>query len=187
MIDTTDWINNTRIDLQNRSLDMIQIPELKTLKEYPEISFNTELFFDNCIIEGINASCLYLGEKFIIQNCTINKGLGFYATYFFGGLEIRNCIIKGDSTFNSGVHNNYPNNFIIDSCTFEGYVDFWDVYFGWSAIITNNKFLKGTNIGIYGKVNKEGAEFICDNNEGNIKLVTDDDPFYGSKRKKTSP
>ena len=186
MIDFQDWKNHERIEFRNQDLQKITIPEYRIKLG---LSFDTELHFENCNIESINATCLYLGKKITIENCVINE-LGFFATYFFGGFEMRNCKVKDWASFEAGVHNLFPNEFIIDSCTFDCYVDFFDVYFEGTTRIINNKFLGGSNIGIYGKETAafkgKGAEYIFENNEGNIKLVTEDDPFYGSKRDKTS-
>jgi hypothetical protein len=140
----------------------------------------TEIHFDHCRIEGINASCLGLGKKVVLNNCTVNY-LCFYSTYFLEGFEMRNCILKDEVTFSCGVHNLFPNYFIIDGCIFEGFVDFFDIYFEGTALITNNKFFKGTNLELYAKSVKKGAELKIANNEGDLKLRTKDDPFYLTK------
>ena len=175
MIDSQDWKNHDRIDFKNQNLELIRLPDFEI--QSPGLSFNTELHFDNCNIEAMSASTLFLGKKIVLNNCIINQELGFMATYFFGGFEMRNCVVKGFSTFSCGVHNNPPNKFIIDSCIFENYVDFFDVFFGWEAIITNNKFLKGTNLGVYLKVPfgiEKGIEFKLEKNEGNVNLRTEE-------------
>ncbi len=174
MIDFQDWKFQERLDFKNQDLHIIDIPDFKIELG---LNFNTEIYFNNCNIECINALCLCIGKKIVIENSIIGR-LDFYATYFLGGLEMRNCIIKDFATFNCGVHNLFPNEFIIDNCSFECYVDFFDVYFEGTTLITNNKFRKGTNLNLYAKEVKEGSELIIENNEGDLKLPTKDDPFF---------
>lgn len=180
MIDVQDWKNHKRINFRNEDIPSIFFPDFKY---EVGLSLKTEIHFDNCNIESIGASTLYLGGRITLNNCTVKSGLGFYATYFWAGFEMRKCTLKGDVTFSCGVHNLFPNTFIIDSCMFEDYVDFFDIYFEGSTTITNNKFLKGTNLALYAKSVKEGAELKVENNEGDLRLRTADDPFYSIQRK----
>ena len=90
MIDTNSWKDRERIRIKDETFGVIGIPSFDLA---PDLSFNTELHFENCIIDELNATCLLLGKRIVLRNCTIRNGMGFYSTYFFGGFEMYNCKI----------------------------------------------------------------------------------------------
>lgn len=179
MLDTNSWKDRERVEFKDETFGVISIPSFDLA---PDLSFNTELHFENCILDELNATCLLLGKRISLRNCTIKNGMGFYSTYFFGGFEMYNCKIQGDVTFSCGVHNLHPNRFALDNCSFENYVDFFDVYFEGPTIITSNKFVGGSNLELY--LGNAGADSLLEvsSNEGNLKMTTNDDPFFAEKQ-----
>ncbi|TWR27751.1 hypothetical protein FPZ42_00625 [Mucilaginibacter achroorhodeus] len=134
-----------------RAIDLINegIPIVDTyVQGNIDISFVNsvkELSFFNCIVESFLAE----GVEFAAPMKLINthfKSCQFRYAYFLNGLTIENCVFDQNLSFESGGHNqpNYP--VIIKGNVFNDRVDFFDCWFRSSVIVTENNFLKGTNI-----------------------------------------
>jgi hypothetical protein len=146
----------------------------------------TALIFDNCRMESFTAVAQVFNKPVQLNNCTIGW-LGCHGTWFHGGFQMTNCLIEEPSTFDGGVHNMHPNEFIIDHCIFNGHVDFFDVWFEGPVRITNNHFREGTSIALYLKVPngiKEGIPFSLENNKGELYKYAENDPFNPQNKKK---
>lgn len=179
MTDFKAWSNHEKLEFQNQHFGDIDLTFIKAKPNPDNFDFNTELIFENCRIKSFNAPTLCLGRPIIFKNCKIER-LSCFSTYFFGGLKMTNCTIAKPSTFDCGVHNINPNEFIIDNCTFFGHLDFFDVYFGGPVIITNNDFRQGTSIALYLNDSlgiEENLSFIIKNNKGKLDKYADNDPF----------
>ena len=116
-----------------------------------------------------------LTKNIVFKNCKI-ESIYSIGTQFIGGLEMINCVIEKNASFDSIGHNLKSNNFIIDKCIFNEYVDFFDCYFEGFVKITNNEFKQGTNIGIYLQRPfgiKDDIDFKLENNIGNIFKYAD--------------
>lgn len=184
-IDYQEWSNHARLEFNDQAFDEVNLDNCKATPNPDNYDFNTELIFKSCKIAYINATTLQIGKKITLVNCKIG-GFCFYATYFYRGFEMRNCEVKEASTFDCGVHNLDPHEFIIDNCSFEGYLDFFDIYFSGPVRITNNKFKQATNIGIYLGVPygiDEGVSYVLENNQGRLDKYADNDPFNPANQK----
>ena len=185
MTDIESWINHERLEFKNQNLGIINLTSVQALPNPNKYDFNTELVFENCTIESFNATVQLIGKPIIFRNCKIGA-IWCHATYFFAGLAMANCIISEASTFDCGVHNIQPYEFIIDNCIFNGHLNFFDVYFEGPVQITNNEFRKGTSINLYLAVPygiKEGIPFKVENNKGQLDKYAENDPFSPENKK----
>lgn len=161
------WSDHERIVFQDTHFDQIDLFDAKKPSADNSNDFNTELVFRNCTIGSFQAATLLLGKHVTFENCSIGF-LSCFATYFFGGLRIENCVVKEESSFDSGVHNLDPHAFEIIGSTFEGFVEFFDVLFLGPVNISRNQFKAGTNLLRYLKVPYGIAEGIPCVTEGNV-------------------
>ena len=169
------WTDFDRLEFQNERFDNI---DLTSIEQSNNFDFNTELIFKNCKIGNIGDTIKVYTKKISFIACELGN-IWFYGTCFSGGLEMKNCSIKDYCYFNAIGYNLDPNAFIIDSCVFNDFADFFDCYFEGPVKITNNDFRHGTNIGIYLKPPfgiKDSIEFIIENNRGDISRYADNDP-----------
>lgn len=162
-----------KIVFSNQVIDSFALfePTDDMKKYYSQDNFLAELTFENCTINTLML-CHYMLEQHItLKNCTIIN-LDCSATYFFGGFLMDNCTIRGKALFDCGGHNNNP--FIIRQSIFEGFADFFDVYYQAEVQITNNHFKEGTNLFHYIKPPfgiKPGINFRIENNTYD-KIIT---------------
>ena len=170
------WADFDRLEFQNENFDNI---DLTSLKQSKNLDFNTELLFKNCNIDSFGDTIKVYTKKITFTDCELGH-IWFYGTCFSGGLEMKSCSLKDISHFHAIGHNLDPNEFIIDSCTFNDYVDFFDCYFEGPVKIINNDFRQGTNIGIYLQRPfgiKDGIDYIIENNKGDVLKYAENDPF----------
>lgn len=158
--------NHPKIEFSNQVIDTFSLFELADdlKKYYLQDNFLAELTFENCTINALNLNNYMLEQNITLKNCTI-VNLNCSTTYFFGGFLMDNCTIKRNALFDCGGHNDNP--FIIKNSIFEGFADFFDVYYKAEVQITNNYFKEGTNLLHYIKPPfgiKSGIDFkIADN------------------------
>lgn len=108
-------------------------------------NWDKEIILDNCIIENFTAINQQFAKSVKIKNSHFKK-CQFCFSYFLGGLHIENCTFDNDLDFSSGGHNKDGNIILITNNEFNGFVDFFDCWYESEIIISNNKFLKGTNL-----------------------------------------
>ena len=106
---------------------------------------------------------------------------------FDGGFRMKNCTVNGRAVFDAGMHNKAPNEFALENCVFKEFVNFFDVHFDGPVKVTDNKFVKGTNLCIYlsppiGIV--AGQSILIEGNSGDLSLYAIDDPFNPENRLK---
>lgn len=184
MTDYQDWINHDKLEFCSQDFGDINLTAIKAKPNADNFDFNTELHFDNCSIKSFNATVQVLGRLISFKDCKIG-GIYCHAAYFFGGLVMENCVVNEPSTFDCGVHNQNPNEFVIDNCIFNGHLDFFDVYFEGPVRIINNNFRQGTSIALYLAVPygiKEGLSFTLEANIGQLDKYADSDPFNNKKK-----
>ena len=138
-MEIANWIEHDKLEFQNETFTTIDLLSSKAKSNKEGFDFYTELVFVDCSIQSFVAPTLLLGRKIRFENCTIDQ-FSCHATYFHGGLEIINCQIKKESQFDCGGYNKSPNEVIIDSCQFNEFVNFFDIYYEGPVTITNNKF-----------------------------------------------
>ncbi|WP_375560061.1 hypothetical protein ACE193_20435 [Bernardetia sp. OM2101] len=174
MIEIKEWTKYKKLEFKDQKLGDIDLSLLDSI-DNNFFDFDTELVFENCEIKLFNAVCICLEKSITFINCRIDE-LYCHATYFCGGFSMTNTIISKHSTFDCGGHNIAPNEFIIDNCVFNGYCDFFDVYFDGKVKITDNFFNRGTNLEMYLASPygiKEGMPLILENNKGNLNQVAE--------------
>lgn len=157
--------NFNKLEFHNEKIDF------NALKKF-EIS--TELIFNNCSIDNIEDSIKTYTKKITFINCKTGK-IWFIGTSFNGGLEMKNCLVKNQSSFEAIGRNLSKNQFIIENCVFNEFIYFFDCYFEGPVKIENNEFKQGTNICIFLQVPygiKEGIIFKIEDNKGNLFLET---------------
>jgi hypothetical protein len=169
--DILKWIDSESLEFKNQEFEEIDLSiKFKGIPE--DIDINTELIFSNCRIDSFSVYVQLLNRKLVFNECIIGKIL-FFGTHLIGGFEMRNCVIENLACFDAIGHNINPNKFIVDSCTFNVFANFFDCWFEGPVNISNNNFKQGTNIGFY--LNppygiEAGLEFKLENNIGNIYL-----------------
>ncbi|AEA45692.1 hypothetical protein [Fluviicola taffensis] len=171
----TKWTEYDRLAFQDENFEKI---DLTSLMQSDKFDFNTELIFENCNIHSIGDSIKLYSKKISFIDCEIGS-IWFQGTHFIGGLELKNCSVSNYSYLQAIGHNLAPNEFIIDNCVFNDYVDFFDCYFEGPVQITNNDFRQGTNIGIYlqrpfGIL--ADINYKIENNKGDIFKDDENDP-----------
>ena len=69
----------------------------------------------------------------------------FRGSFFKAGFKASCCVFSNSVSFAEGGHNhNGP--FVLEGCTFEGFVDFWDCLFTGPVEIVGCTFAAGTNL-----------------------------------------
>ena len=181
MTNLATWNNREKLEFKNQSLGDIDLSKCTETPNSNGYDLNTELIFEDCEIGVFNAACLRLEKKVTFRNCHIQQ-LFCHATYFHGGLLLENSTVETASRFDCGVHNDSPNAFIIEACTFNGHLDFFDVYFGGPVRVVNNEFREGTSLGLYAfpaseSNSKEGVTIHVEGNLGALDAFAQDDPY----------
>lgn len=177
--DPRAWATMPSMVFEDVHFDLLSLHDKGVRSDDEEFDFNTELTFINCSIDTFNSATFFLGKKVTFKNCQVGD-LFCYSTYLGGGFEIEDCIITRKTSFMAGVHNNEGCPFKIINCRFEGYVDFYDVYFSGPVKIVGNEFVDGTNLNIYLNVPVgigEGIPCLVESNLGDMSKYADDDPL----------
>ena len=107
--------------------------------------WNKEVTILNCNIENLTCMMVYFNKPVTFKNCHF-KNASFNFSYFQKGLAIENCIFEKYLDFEAGGHNEIDTPIIIKNNEFREFVNFCDCWFTGEVEITNNKFVKGTNI-----------------------------------------
>lgn len=181
--DPRTWAQQSAHVFENVHFELLSLHDKSLRANGEEYDFNTELTFINCSIDIFNSATLLVGKTIRFKNCQIGD-LFCYSTYFFGGLEVEGCTITRQTSFSAGVHNNRNYPFEVINCRFEGYADFFDVYFSGPVRIVGNSFTGGTNLNIYLQVPfgiDEGIPCLVANNLGDLSKYADDDPMRPKK------
>ncbi|MFN8145159.1 MAG: hypothetical protein U0073_12130 [Bacteroidia bacterium] len=139
-------------------------------------NFDKSLFASNSIFEYLNAGSSQFTKLVKLSNCELWK-CDFAFSYFLGGLEINNCVFENYLDFQAGGHNKDGNVVSIYNSTFKGFVNFFDCRYESEFIISENFFLKGTNL--LGKPNGIPVTFDINpkipNNKGKLDLDIEGD------------
>lgn len=173
MRDIKNWTKYEELIFEGEEFQTIDLTTINALSNSDNLDFDTKLTFVNCRIKLFNASTRIIGKHIRFENCNLG-GFLCHATYFLRGLSIIDCEFESMVTFDCGVHNKSPYEFVIDNSTFKEYVDFFDVYFCGPIKIRNNSFKEGTNISEYIKTPygfKKGISFIIENNKGKLDKI----------------
>ncbi len=177
--DVSTWIDHESLAFSDSYFELINLNDCVARPNSNNYDFNTELVFTNCTIDTFSVPARMVGKKISFHKCRIGNLMCSWS-YFFEGVQIHDCTVLGETSFNAGVHNQAPNRFEILRSTFEGYVDFFDVYFKGPVVISKNDFKGGTNLGIYLKVPfgiDEGIPCLVEDNLGDLSKYADDDPM----------
>lgn len=108
-------------------------------------TWSDSLIIENCIIDSLSVVMVQFGKPVRFINCRFKK-CEFSFAYFLGGLIIDRCVFDGYLDFEAGGHNQKRNLFMLKSNTFSQFVNFFDCQFNDEVIISENKFLKSTNL-----------------------------------------
>lgn len=107
--------------------------------------WNKEVTILNSSIENLTCLMVYFNKPVTFRNCYF-KEASFNFSYFQKGLVIENCVFDKYLDFEAGGHNKIDTPIIINNNEFREFVNFCDCWFTGEVEITNNKFVKGTNI-----------------------------------------
>lgn len=107
--------------------------------------WNKEVTILNSSIENLTCLMVYFNKPVTFRNCYF-KDASFNFSYFQKGLVIENCVFDKYLDFEAGGHNEIGTPIIINNNEFREFVNFCDCWFTGEVEITNNKFIKGTNI-----------------------------------------
>jgi hypothetical protein len=133
--------------------------------------WDNEVVFENCIVECFSGTLTIFNKPVRLTHSHFNN-CQFLATYFLSGLTIDNCTFDNYLDFQSGGHNKAGKPIILTNNNFTGFVNFFDCWYEGEVTISNNKFLKGTNL--LGKPNDIPVSFdiepIIRNNVGQLEL-----------------
>jgi hypothetical protein len=99
----------------------------------------------NCVLADVDAACEVFSAHVVFENCRIKKAL-LHATYFLGGISVRNCRFQSDVDFQAGGHNNQGATVGLYDTVFEGFVNFADCLFLGPVEVRRCRFMKGTNL-----------------------------------------
>lgn len=99
----------------------------------------------NCNIENLSCMMVYFNKPVTFRNCHF-KNASFNFSYFQKGLVIEDCVFDKYLDFEAGGHNEIGNPIIITNNEFREFVNFCDCWFTGEVEITNNKFVRGSNI-----------------------------------------
>jgi hypothetical protein len=110
-----------------------------------ESAWNNEIIISDCIIEYFEGSVTSFIKPVKFIN-THFKDCRFTFSFFLKGLLIDTCTFEGNLDFQSGGHSEKGYPIIIKNNRFSGFVNFFDCWYKSEVFITNNNFLKGTNI-----------------------------------------
>jgi hypothetical protein len=121
MIEIQKWNEHKELYFNNEIFKTIMLNDAAL----DGINFNSSISFNNCKIEIIGGAVILLKKKVTLINCKINR-IAMNGVHFIGGLEMIKCSVKLPSEFDATDANS---GFIIGSCIFEGYIDFFDSFF----------------------------------------------------------
>ena len=108
-------------------------------------NWNKEIIIDNCIIEYFGGGVTQFKKPIKFTN-THFKNCQFIFSHFPKGLIIKNCRFDKYLDFQAGGHNQIGYPIEIKNNIFLDFVNFCDCWYNGEIIISDNKFLKGTNI-----------------------------------------
>lgn len=180
------WSEHERLEFRNQEFDHIFLNDSHAKPNPQNFDFNTELYFENCKIKSFGLVMICTGRLIEFIDCSFGE-ITCISPMFDGGFRMNNCTVSGKTMFDAGMHNKSPNEFTLENCVFSEFVDFFDVKFDGPVHITNNKFLKGTNLCIYLSPPigiAEGQKVLIDGNSGELSLYAVDDPFNPANRSK---
>jgi len=131
-----------------------------------------QISFINCEITSIKSMLIEYNKPLKLKNCVIETA-DFHANYFMDGLLIERCEFKSAVDFQCGGHNKSDKFISMKNSKFNGFVNFFDCYFGGPVEIVNCEFAEGTNL--LGNKNKPYEVYfevkpILKKNVGNLNL-----------------
>ncbi len=133
------------IDLINNRLPLIDYDISGEIKLTNDINWSKEIIINNCIVEHFNADFAEFEKPIKLIN-THFKDCQFTFSYFYQGVMIDNCVFDKYLDFHAGGHNKIGHPVIIKHNIFSEFVNFFDCWYTGEVIISENQFLKGTNI-----------------------------------------
>ncbi|MFC4424897.1 hypothetical protein [Deinococcus navajonensis] len=104
--------------------------------------------FRHCELNTVFGSLVLFEAPVTFEHCMVGEAI-FHASYFLGGATFTGCTFTGPVTFDSGGHNDPPTAFVLEECTFQAFVDFFDVWFPGPLIVRDCHFAEGTNLLLY--------------------------------------
>lgn len=107
--------------------------------------WDKEVTILNCDIENLTCMMVYFDKPVTFRNCHFTNAV-FNFSYFQKGLLIEDCVFDNYLDFEAGGHNEIGAPIIIKNNEFKEFVNFCDCWFTGEVEITNNQFVKGTNI-----------------------------------------
>jgi hypothetical protein len=99
--------------------------------------------FIDCIIATIDLIGADFKGHLIIENCVI-ENFQIHSCWFSSGFTLKNSIFKTSIDYQMGGHNSSP--ILIEGNIFLGFFNFFDCQFENSIELSNNIFIKGTNL-----------------------------------------
>jgi hypothetical protein len=149
------------MNIANKNIELLDFSELEGLQSFT---------ISNCTIATINFDLFEPNFHIKIEDCKI-ENFSVHSCWFKGGLLFRNNEVKNYIDYQMGGHNELP--IILDGNIFNSFVNFFDCQFYNYLEVTNNTFIKGSNLlgnleeGFKNTFNKD---LIFKNNIGNIDI-----------------
>ena len=134
--------------------------------------WNNEIQITDCTIDNINCLCVMFEKPVILKNSLL-KNVSFNFSYFKKGLTIENCIFYNYVDFEAGGHNELGNLITIINNEFREFVNFNDCWFTGEVNVSNNIFLKGSNIASKDQYLTFDLSPIIENNIGFTNIESD--------------
>jgi|GEM_PF-4133561 len=128
---------------------------------------NQKIVIENCHIEILDLAIMQFNQEVVLRGCIVGRA-NFHGTFFLKGIKIEECLFKEILNFDCGGHNEAPYPVKLLNSTFRGYVDFFDAWFMGPFVVSNCKFLAGTNMLLDPSAFEIKPEI--NNNEGDLEL-----------------
>lgn len=139
---------------------------------------NEQIIIEESIIDEILSLGLLFKKRVVFRNSIFKYITMFQAAYFYGGLEIHNCIFENLVDFSCGGHNKDGNEIRIEDNTFKKFVNFDDCIYDGPFIMKNNNFDEGTNLLGEWQLSPSFDEVkIIENNKGELTLIDLPKPY----------
>jgi len=138
-----------------------------------ESAWDKEVVISNCIVEYFDGCVTEFHQPVKFIN-THFKDCRFISAMFLKGLIVENCTFDSYLSLESGGHNQSGYPVTIKNNKFEGFVNFADCWYMSDISVTDNTFLKGTNIGSQNQYLTFVVQPIIMNNIGRTDIEAED-------------
>lgn len=119
--------------------------DLHSLASDDQTGIHVSIIARDSRIDALDSSSLVFHRPVIFERCHL--GTAFcWATSFLAGAEFIECTFDGPVTFECGGHNEPPAAFVLNTCTFTHFVNFFDCWYLGPVLIRSCHFDAGSNL-----------------------------------------